>query len=79
MENDMATIIENEGDSGASGLLALVVIVAAIVVALFAFGAFNDGPVKLPEPGGSSSTINVNTPAPSTPAPATPSPPSSGR
>jgi hypothetical protein len=79
MESDMATIIEREGDSGASGLLALVVIVAAIVVALFAFGAFNAGPVKLPAPGGSSSTeVNVNTPAPSTPAPSTPTP-SSGQ
>jgi len=70
----MATVIENGGDSGA-GILAIAVIVAAIVVALFAFGAFNGVPVKAPAPG-NSTTIHVSPPStPSTPAPSTPSTP----
>jgi hypothetical protein len=66
----MTTIIERGGDDSGTAVLAIAVIVAAVVVALFAFGAF-DGvtPVKAPD---STTTINV-TPAPA-PEPATPAP-----
>jgi hypothetical protein len=71
----MATVVESGGDSGA-GILAIVVIIAAIVVALFAFGAFNNEPINVPAPGGNSTTIHVSPPStPSTPSPTTPSTP----
>jgi len=64
----MTTIVEGGGDSGA-GILALAIIVAAVVFALFAFGAFDGGPITVPAPGGNTTTIHVN---PATPAPSTP-------
>jgi hypothetical protein len=69
-ESDVTTIIERGGDDSGTAVLAIAVIVAAVVVALFAFGAFDGAaPVKAPD---STTTINV-TPAPA-PEPATPAP-----
>ena len=75
----MTTIIERDGDGGGTAVLALAVIIAAIVVALFAFGAFDGRTIQAPAPN--KTDINITAPAPSTPAPApsTPSTPPSNQ